>query len=69
MSGPETLENLDWCLFQLEQLQTNKSVAGLAADKFKEMLNEELSSFSRGGSTGKTISRYITDTYYGPCLA
>ena len=34
-------------------------------DKFKKMLNEELSSFSRSGSTGLTISRHITDTYYG----
>ena len=64
-SGAETLDSLDWCLEQLEQLQTNRSVAGLAADKFKKMLNEELSSFSRSGSTGLTISRHITDTYYG----
>ena len=64
-SGPEILESLDWCLEQLEQLQPTKSVAGLAADKFKKMLNEELSSFSRSGSTGQTISRHITDTYYG----
>ena len=65
MSGAETLESLDWCLEQLEQLQVNKSVAGLAADKFKKMLDEELSHFSRSGSTGMAISRHITDTYYG----
>ena len=67
-AGQDTLESLDWCLYQLEQFQTNKSPAGLAADKFKRMLNEELSSFSRSGSTGMTISRHITDTYYGPRL-
>ena len=33
-SGSETLKSLEWCLEQLEQLQTNRSVAGLAADKF-----------------------------------
>ena len=65
VSGAETLDSLDWCLEQLEHLKTNRSVAGLAADKFKKMLNEELSSFSRSGSTGMTISRHITDTYYG----
>ena len=65
VSGTETLDNLEWCLEQLEQLQVNRSVAGLAADKFKKMLDEELSLFSRSGSTGMAISRHITDTYYG----
>ena len=29
VSGVETLANLDWCLQQLEQLQTYRSVSGI----------------------------------------
>ena len=37
----------------------------MAADKFKMMLNRELSVLSQGSREGKNISNHITSTYYG----
>ena len=56
---------MDWCLDQLEHLQTHRSVSDMAADKFKMMLNRELSVLSESSVSGKTISNHITSTYYG----
>ena len=42
----ETLEELDWCLDQLETIQAHRSVGDMATSKFKRMLNKELSHFS-----------------------
>ena len=61
----ETLEELDWCLDQLESLQTHKSVSDMAANKFKRMLNKELSVFSESSKSGNQIADHITSTYYG----
>ena len=63
--GEDTLESMDWCLDQLEHLQTHRSVSDMAADKFKMMLNRELSVLSQGSREGKNISNHITSTYYG----
>ena len=63
--GEDTLESMDWCLDQLEHLQTYRSVSDMAADKFKMMLNRELSVLSQGSREGKNISNHITSTYYG----
>ena len=65
VSGQDTLDSLDWCLGQLEQLKTYKRVANMAEDKFKMMLDHELSLFSRSSESGLAISKHITDTYYG----
>ena len=59
------MESMDWCLDQLEHLKTNKGVADMAADKFKMMLNRELSVLSQSSKEGKNISNHITSTYYG----
>ncbi|KAA8595276.1 hypothetical protein FQN60_012411 [Etheostoma spectabile] len=42
----DTLEELDWCLDQLETIQTHRSVSEMASNKFKRMLNRELSHLS-----------------------
>ena len=67
----DTLEELDWCLDQLESLQTHKSVSDMAANKFKRMLNKELSVFSESSKSGNQIADHITSTYYGgsDCLS
>ncbi|XP_076355145.1 3',5'-cyclic-AMP phosphodiesterase 4C-like isoform X3 [Tachypleus tridentatus] len=58
----ETLEELDWCLDQLETIQAHRSVGDMASSKFKRMLNKELSHFSESKS-GSQISEYIFSTF------
>ncbi|XP_023328661.1 cAMP-specific 3',5'-cyclic phosphodiesterase 4C isoform X2 [Eurytemora carolleeae] len=58
----ETLEELDWCLDQLETIQTHRSVSDMASSKFKRMLNKELSHFSESKS-GNQVSEYICNTF------
>ncbi|XP_015786291.1 cAMP-specific 3',5'-cyclic phosphodiesterase isoform X3 [Tetranychus urticae] len=57
-----TLEELDWCLDQLETIQAHRSVGDMATNKFKRMLNKELSHFSESKS-GSQISEYLLRTY------
>ncbi|XP_023324093.1 cAMP-specific 3',5'-cyclic phosphodiesterase 4C [Eurytemora carolleeae] len=59
----ETLEELDWCLDQLETMQTHRSVSDLASNKFRRMLNKELSQFSESSKSGNQISEYIFSTF------
>ncbi|XP_045024894.1 cAMP-specific 3',5'-cyclic phosphodiesterase isoform X2 [Daphnia magna] len=59
----ETLEELDWCLDQLETIQTHRSVSDMASSKFKRMLNKELSHFSESSRSGNQISEYICSTF------
>ena len=61
----DTLNRMDWCLDQLEHLQTHRSVSDMAAEKFRRMLNRELSMLSRGSKEGLSISNHITSTYTG----
>ena len=49
----------------LESLQTHKSVSDMAANKFKRMLNKELSHFSESSKSGNQISEYICSTFLG----
>ncbi|XP_035210856.1 cAMP-specific 3',5'-cyclic phosphodiesterase, isoforms N/G-like isoform X3 [Stegodyphus dumicola] len=58
----ETLAELDWCLDQLENIHTHRSVGDMASSKFKRMLNKELSVFSDSKS-GSQISEYICSTF------
>ncbi|XP_043200847.1 cAMP-specific 3',5'-cyclic phosphodiesterase 4C-like isoform X1 [Amphibalanus amphitrite] len=62
----ETLEELDWCLDQLETVQTHRSVSDMATSKFKRMLNKELSQFSESSRSGNQISEYICSTFLDP---
>ncbi|XP_037673913.1 cAMP-specific 3',5'-cyclic phosphodiesterase 4C isoform X1 [Choloepus didactylus] len=59
----ETLGELDWCLEQLEALQTGHSVGEMASNKFKRMLNRELSHLSESGHSGSQVSEYISRTF------
>ena len=60
----ETLEELDWCMDQLETIQSHRSVGDMATSKFRRMLNKELSHFSETKS-GSQISEYIFRTFLG----
>lgn len=59
----ETLEELDWCLDQLETIQTHRSVSDMASSKFKRMLNRELSHFAESSKSGNQIAEFICSTY------
>nr|XP_050853545.1 cAMP-specific 3',5'-cyclic phosphodiesterase isoform X3 [Vespula vulgaris] len=59
----ETMEELDWCLDQLETIQTHRSVSDMASLKFKRMLNKELLHFSESSKSGNQISEYICNTF------
>ncbi|XP_017086171.1 cAMP-specific 3',5'-cyclic phosphodiesterase, isoforms N/G isoform X4 [Drosophila eugracilis] len=59
----DTIEELDWCLDQLETIQTHRSVSDMASLKFKRMLNKELSHFSESSRSGNQISEYICSTF------
>ncbi|CAG5896893.1 unnamed protein product [Menidia menidia] len=48
----ETLDELDWCLEQLETLKTRHSVSEMASNKFKRMLNRELTQLSETSRSG-----------------
>ncbi|VDP74011.1 unnamed protein product [Echinostoma caproni] len=62
-TAAETLEELEWCLERLENIQTHRSVSDMASSKFKKMLNKELSQFTDGGRNAKQISEYICSTF------
>ncbi|KAM9515923.1 3',5'-cyclic-AMP phosphodiesterase 4C isoform 2-T2 [Guaruba guarouba] len=59
----ETLEELDWCLDQLETLQTRHSVGEMASNKFKRMLSRELTHLSETSRSGNQVSEYISSTF------
>ncbi|KAM9720116.1 3',5'-cyclic-AMP phosphodiesterase 4B-like isoform 2-T3 [Menidia menidia] len=59
----ETMEELDWCLDQLETIQTYRSVSDMASNKFKRMLNRELSHLSETSRSGNQVSEYISTTF------
>ncbi|XP_029356509.1 cAMP-specific 3',5'-cyclic phosphodiesterase 4C-like isoform X2 [Echeneis naucrates] len=59
----ETLEELDWCLDQLETLQTRHSVSEMASNKFKRMLNRELTQLSEMSRSGNQVSEFIASTF------
>ncbi|XP_062483531.1 cAMP-specific 3',5'-cyclic phosphodiesterase 4C isoform X5 [Pezoporus occidentalis] len=59
----ETLEELDWCLDQLETLQTRHSVGEMASNKFKRMLSRELTQLSETSRSGNQVSEYISSTF------
>uniref|UniRef100_A0A4W4GBC3 Phosphodiesterase n=1 Tax=Electrophorus electricus TaxID=8005 RepID=A0A4W4GBC3_ELEEL len=59
----ETLAELDWCLDQLETIQTHRSVSDMASSKFKRMLNRELSHLSEMSRSGNQVSEYISTTF------
>ncbi|KAM6038297.1 LOW QUALITY PROTEIN: 3',5'-cyclic-AMP phosphodiesterase 4A [Chlamydotis macqueenii] len=61
--GRGALEELDWCLEQLETLQTHRAVSEMASSKFKRMLSRELSHLSGMSRSGNQVSEYIASTF------
>ena len=77
--GQETLEELDWCLEQLETIQVYRSVTEMASSKvnwidkfkliiffffkFRKLLNRELTHFAESSKSGPQISRFLLNTY------
>uniref|UniRef100_A0A8C5HR47 Phosphodiesterase n=1 Tax=Gouania willdenowi TaxID=441366 RepID=A0A8C5HR47_GOUWI len=59
----ETMEELDWCLDQLETIQTYRSVSDMASTKFKRMLNRELTHLSEMSRSGNQVSEFISNTF------
>ncbi|XP_041126834.1 cAMP-specific 3',5'-cyclic phosphodiesterase 4B-like isoform X5 [Polyodon spathula] len=59
----ETIEELDWCLDQLEAIQTYRSVSEMASNKFKRMLNRELTHMSETSRSGNQVSEFISNTF------
>lgn len=59
----ETVDELDWCLEQLETIQTHRSVSEMASTKFRKMLNKELSHFAESSKSGNQVSQYIFSTF------
>ncbi|CAJ0959815.1 unnamed protein product, partial [Mesorhabditis belari] len=62
-TAAETLEELDWCLDQLETIQTHRSVSEMASSKFRKMLNKELSHFAETSKSGTQVSKFLITTY------
>ncbi|CAH8621947.1 unnamed protein product [Heterobilharzia americana] len=63
MMANETLEELEWCLKQLENIQTKRPVSDMAFSKFKRLLNKELNSFGEADKSRHQISAYICETF------
>jgi cAMP-specific phosphodiesterase 4 len=61
----ETLDEIDWCLTQLEHMQSHKTISDIASTKFKRMLNKELSHFAEQNKSDNQIAEYICNTYLG----
>nr|XP_020471678.1 cAMP-specific 3',5'-cyclic phosphodiesterase 4D-like isoform X3 [Monopterus albus] len=59
----ETLDELDWCLEQLETLKTRHSVSEMASNKFKRMLTRELTQLSETSRSGNQVSEFISSTF------
>ncbi|XP_022245748.1 cAMP-specific 3',5'-cyclic phosphodiesterase, isoforms N/G-like [Limulus polyphemus] len=59
----DTLDEIDWCLDQLETIQSHRSVGDMASSKFKRMLNKELSSHFSESKSGHQISEFICNTF------
>uniref|UniRef100_A0A1I8A4C6 3',5'-cyclic-AMP phosphodiesterase n=1 Tax=Steinernema glaseri TaxID=37863 RepID=A0A1I8A4C6_9BILA len=59
----EAIDELDWCLEQLETVQTHRSVSEMASNKFRKLLNKELSHFAESSKSGGQISKFLINTY------
>uniref|UniRef100_A0A8C5I8Y2 Phosphodiesterase n=1 Tax=Gouania willdenowi TaxID=441366 RepID=A0A8C5I8Y2_GOUWI len=59
----QTMEEMDWCLGKLERMHTRQSVSEMASDKFKKMLNRELTQLSEASRSGNQVSEFIASTF------
>lgn len=58
--------DLDWCILQLESMNTNKSISEMASNKFKQMLKNELNMAAnrRNGKVHDFLSSNFMDKSY-----
>ena len=57
-----TLEQIDWCLHQLECVDSAKAMGGpLAQDKFHRLLTKELSNMSVRSKSGNKLAEWVHD--------
>ncbi|KAF6032500.1 dnc [Bugula neritina] len=62
----DTLDELDWCLDQLETMHTHRSVGDMASNKFRKMLGKELTAFEADDSNpvgNSRVSDFIFQNY------
>lgn len=55
----ESLEELEWCLLQLTNVQTKQTIGDISTDKFKRVLDEELVKLSTKCKTANEVIDYI----------
>ncbi|KAL5106127.1 cAMP-specific 3'5'-cyclic phosphodiesterase isoform F [Taenia crassiceps] len=58
-----TRKELEWCLQQLENIQTKRPVSDMATTKFKRLLSQKLGNYSSTDKTRNQISEYISKTF------
>lgn len=63
MLAEATKKELEWCLQQLENIQTKRPVSDMATTKFKRLLSQKLGSFGSTDKTRNQISEYISKTF------
>ncbi|XP_062509420.1 cAMP-specific 3',5'-cyclic phosphodiesterase 4C-like isoform X2 [Corticium candelabrum] len=59
----QTIEELDWCLKQLEQVHSHTTVGGMATEKIRRIMTRELSHFSSTSRTGNQVVDWVNQTY------
>ena len=60
----ETLEELDWCLDQLETIQTHRSVSDMATSKVSPQNDISFENDLRGLIIGNSSETYSKVTYF-----
>uniref|UniRef100_A0A158QBU0 Phosphodiesterase n=1 Tax=Hymenolepis diminuta TaxID=6216 RepID=A0A158QBU0_HYMDI len=58
-----TKKELEWCLAQLENIQTKRPVSDMATTKFKRLLSQKLGNFGNSDKGRNQISEYISKTF------
>ncbi|VDN95988.1 unnamed protein product [Rodentolepis nana] len=58
-----TKKELEWCLAQLENIQTKRPVSDMASTKFKRLLSQKLGNYSSSDKAQNQISEYISKTF------
>lgn len=59
----DTVLEIDWCLEQLETMNSAKSVGDMAQIKFKNILIKELSDLSENSRSGSQVAEWVSKTY------
>ena len=57
----ETLKEFDWCLKKLETVDSAKSMGTMAQDKFRRILQRELSHMSESNKAGRHVAEWVNN--------